>query len=892
MGKTKILWLLAFLISVIEFTALTEVPKAQERLPYPGLYDPVTRKSRTTGDPYPTFLDGMNQIPLLNPERTQIIDNVLTILIKTPDRDTTYSSSDFDTLLFSEGLYPTGSLHEYFREVSYGKFGLTGEVAGWFVASNPYSYYTDNKYGLSPKIRELVVEAVNQAEEAGVDFSKYDNDGDGWVDGLIIIHQGPGAEFTGSADDIWSHRWYIEPVKYDNVWISDYSMNPELAGDGSSGEIEHISVLAHEYTHLLGIPDLYDYDKKLDTSTYNNWGDENDHPLMDWCLMGYGGYGLSSYGKGRVPSHLSGYVKYLLGWIEPVTLSKNQKGVTVNEVETTNVNSLYKIPINGSAFEYFLIENRNSASSAMFDHYDSDFSAWFTFFTPGRNPLDAGLIIYHVDEEMPLNNGTPEYDHYGITVEDAGFDPDRPWDETEWAEFWYPWEFKIGAAFSEEDGQNELTPLTHPNTDGYYGPSGIWITNISPSGSQMTFDLSFRGNPLYQIAIYRIEDSGDADGYADPGETAYIRLWLKNIGNGILDTLYAKLISLTEEVAVLDSIIHFRQIPLGEIVTSKERFSFEVSGEYPSGSRADFLIYISNDSNYTQIDTFSIITGMDVIFQDDMEGGEEKWSHGSVTSGYVDQWHISEEENSTEGGSRSWKCGGDEGSNYAPRLDSGLETGYINVPAGAKLKFWHSYKIEEGWDGAIVEIFSNDQWTQIYPQGGYPGELSSASYTTLPPGTPCYTGYSGWKEEIFDLASYNGNIKLRFRMVSDNYVGNSGWFLDDVSIISPESETAIFNDDAIPVAEEFKMFHNFPNPFNSKTVIKFALPEKDMISLKIFNIKGEEIKTLIRGVREKGLHSAVWDGTNRSGALLSSGLYLYRLEFKGRVKTGKMLLIK
>ncbi|MBU0519111.1 M6 family metalloprotease domain-containing protein, partial [bacterium] len=485
--------------------------------PRAGLYDPVTLRSTTTGDLYPIFPEDANLIPPMDPDRVDDVDQALTILIRTPDIANIHIPESFDSLLYSTGVYPSGSMNDYFLESSYGAFGVEGEVVGWVMAPENYHYYTwgNNGFASYPhNAQKLAEEAVLAADALGVDFSQYDNDNDGWVDALIIVHQGPGAENTGSVDDIWSHRWGLhDPIELDGVMVYDYCMDPELSGVGATGEIEHIGVFAHEYTHLLGLPDLYDYDSKLDPVTHYTPNDANDHPVMDWGIMGYGGYGLSSYGRGAYPNHHNAYFKYLLGWVEPVLLGLSQTGIEVPSYETNPV--VYKIPINGSDTEFFLVSNVDPTNpDAIFDKYDSDFSAWFPQFTPGSNTLDAGLVISHVDEEMPLNNGWPDDPHYCCRIVDAGYTEAQVWPGIEYTEWWYPYEFRVGAAFSAEDSQDELTPESDPSSDGYYGPSGIRITNISNSGPLMTFDLEYSGgSPDFEYAGYLVENDGrDEDG--------------------------------------------------------------------------------------------------------------------------------------------------------------------------------------------------------------------------------------------------------------------------------------------------------------------------------------------------------------------------------------------
>ncbi len=89
-----------------------------------------------------------------------------------------------------------------------------------------------------------------------------------------------------------------------------------------------------------------------------------------------------------------------------------------------------------------------------------------------------------------------------------------------------------------------------------------------------------------------------------------------------------------------------------------------------------------------------------------------------------------------------------------------------------------------------------------------------------------------------------------------------------------------------------ELAQNYPNPFNPVTTIKFGLPENSMVKLSVYNLPGQKVRELVRGTKAAGYYEAVWDGKNAAGQLVSSGLYVYRLETKTGVKAMKMLLIK
>ena len=90
----------------------------------------------------------------------------------------------------------------------------------------------------------------------------------------------------------------------------------------------------------------------------------------------------------------------------------------------------------------------------------------------------------------------------------------------------------------------------------------------------------------------------------------------------------------------------------------------------------------------------------------------------------------------------------------------------------------------------------------------------------------------------------------------------------------------------------FSLSQNYPNPFNPITQINFELPEDEIVTLKIFNLKGEEVQMLFSGYYNAGIYSVEWDGTNHANQPVSSGVYIYVLESKLFQSVKKMLLMK
>jgi hypothetical protein len=93
-------------------------------------------------------------------------------------------------------------------------------------------------------------------------------------------------------------------------------------------------------------------------------------------------------------------------------------------------------------------------------------------------------------------------------------------------------------------------------------------------------------------------------------------------------------------------------------------------------------------------------------------------------------------------------------------------------------------------------------------------------------------------------------------------------------------------------AAAFKLERNFPNPFNPETVIKFNLPEASKVSLNVYNVLGQVVRTLVNEELPSGVHSVIWDGKNAQGFNVSSGVYFYRIKAGDFESTMRMTLLR
>jgi len=94
------------------------------------------------------------------------------------------------------------------------------------------------------------------------------------------------------------------------------------------------------------------------------------------------------------------------------------------------------------------------------------------------------------------------------------------------------------------------------------------------------------------------------------------------------------------------------------------------------------------------------------------------------------------------------------------------------------------------------------------------------------------------------------------------------------------------------VAGDFEVWQNYPNPFNSTTTIKYKTVNSGIVKIKIYNVTGQLVKTLVNKQQKAGIHSVIWDGTNENYKIVSSGLYFYTVEIDENISGNRMILLK
>jgi M6 family metalloprotease-like protein len=402
----------------------------------------------------------------------------LVVLVRFSDHAgrTLPSESDIDVLMNAVGgdpaLAPAGSLRDIYLNNSYGALTLNSSVVAWATLSNTEAHYADGNSGLTTMIHQALGEALDIVD-GSVDFTTFDQDGDGYIDAITFLHSGYGAEWGGTdaygadyTDRIWSHKWALYSLP-GGSWLSDegvevfnYHISPSLWGTSGSN-IGRIGVIAHETGHFLGLPDLYDTD------------DSPGSGIGSWGLMAnsWGGDGSQ-----QPPPLMSAWSKIALGWLDP-----NELFVPGHYTlgDSLNSNQVYKVTDSFPAGEYLLIENRRrkDPNSAVVDNI----------------PVSGdGMVIYHIDdstgyniEGYPGQSGWPDNgNHYRVAVLQADGDYNLEKGNNRG---------DSGDAY-RESFISLIGPATVPSTDSYQ--DGIVyatdheISAVSAAGATMAFDFN------------------------------------------------------------------------------------------------------------------------------------------------------------------------------------------------------------------------------------------------------------------------------------------------------------------------------------------------------------------------------------------------------------------
>ena len=383
----------------------------------------------------------------------------LVILVNFSDQSFTYPKNEFYNKLNQPG-YSTngapGSVKDYFTDNSGGTFSPNFDVFGPYTLDHTTAYYGGPDSNGENDIRpaQMILDAVRKLAadpSANVNFADYDCDNDGIIDNVFIYYAGCGQNIVGNDFNfIWPHRWYVSPNNtnaYDNSdlifggkKLQGYACASELSGSQNDPYLCGIGAFCHEFSHVLGLMDLYDTDHSSNHVTFGQWD-----IMCSGCYLDYE----------RTPSGYSTFERFVVGWYNPPVITsaasyeldytlRGHEGYIITSTGTFNHN-LH----NPSPSEYYVLENRQKES-------------WDTYL-PGHGMLVTKIVWDN--SEWENNSPVNDPDNMVVDLIEAG----GPTDD-------------MGSPSDPFPGTRNVKKLT---TYPEFG-----ISNISENNQKITFDIN------------------------------------------------------------------------------------------------------------------------------------------------------------------------------------------------------------------------------------------------------------------------------------------------------------------------------------------------------------------------------------------------------------------
>jgi len=387
----------------------------------------------------------------------------LVILAEYPDVKFTEAATKeyFEAKINQEGYSDDrtcGSVRDYFYDQSGGLYTPEFDVVGPITMP-----YERSHYGLTDDIVNHVRDACLEVDRNfDVDFSLYDSDDDGFVDFVAVLFAGHGEAQGGDPECFWPAMKDLSNSVYDifdGKYISRAFCSCELAG-GSGTVLDGIGTFVHEFSHVLGLPDIYD------SSSFGGYG------MGHYDVMCFGPYNQD----GCCPAGYTALDRYTVGWLEPEVLEGRMEDVGLESLSSSNKAYFIVNPANPT--EYYTLENRQP------EKWDMGL--------PGH-----GLVISYVNYVPNLwkNNTvnalrTVSYEHVRIVAADGH------WSDKDEASDVFPGDGGLNTEFSDTSS-----------------PAAVWQSDKSKIGQPVT---NIRQDDSGKILFdFGVSDSGIAAPVAD-----------------------------------------------------------------------------------------------------------------------------------------------------------------------------------------------------------------------------------------------------------------------------------------------------------------------------------------------------------------------------------------
>lgn len=391
----------------------------------------------------------------------------LALLVEFSDTRFTYRKSDFENLLNKKGYNGTGSAKDYYEDQFGEGYEFIFDVSDIITLQHSAKHYGENdKDGHDIKPWDMIAEAC-KAADSKIDFSLYDQDGDGEVDNVYVFYAGKSeSENDDQPDLIWPHQYYIYAgspridLTLDGKRIDRYACSAEITGERS---LTGIGSFCHEYGHTFGLIDLYDTNYDEDGETMWSAGAWRVTSLMDG-----GNYNNNS----ATPPNFNCIEREMLGLSSPVMLEEGSS-YTLNPI---HLNGTYARLDTDTEGEYYLFECRSNEG---WDKYIGG----------------KGMLVYHIDKNATEQDNGKEVNKWALNR--VNTDPDHQCADlieadgrsdmiTDWSDF----KKSIATIFFPQDNATALTPTGTPQLSFWSGAvADVSVTGIKAEGDNICFSV-------------------------------------------------------------------------------------------------------------------------------------------------------------------------------------------------------------------------------------------------------------------------------------------------------------------------------------------------------------------------------------------------------------------
>ena len=869
----------------------------------------------------------------------------------------TNRSAPFDSIAMKNQLFdnnPTGTITEYYDEVSYSNLTLTGTVYAPVTLSQSDVYYEGippcNGVCVTGHMGQLIQEILD-AKDPSVDFGQYDNDGpdgvansgddDGFVDFVAFVHPESGSE-CGSNNNILSHTWEYAgwpesggfPYTTDDpaqgggfIKVSDYTMQPAKNCDDAT--IIDIGVFCHEFGHGFGLPDLYDTTK---SSSGIGW----------WGIMGSG-----NWNTPKSPAHPCAWTRIEMGWVTPIDVGWQGGVETIDQIFDSK--EVFRLGFTDDHFRRSdeCVINGNFSLYCGLTQREGQGRGW------GVELLDNGygnVWTETIQREFTFDGSTPvhftyDYQHDTQAPDDFGY----AIIEVQGTETVLEWYTGPGSGSADHDITSYLSGLTPP---AKYKLKFRGTSDLSWSDDDAKHDSDCGLLVIDNVAVTGGGESYSSgfETYVDgwhqsPSEHSRQEYWLVENRQPLgfdSNLLGAGLLIMHVDETVIKS-------PMGNTGNGSIQRVKGVAIEEADGLRELERGLNTGDGG----DVFPGSTN-NVTF-------DVTTFPGSLSNGWMETViEVSSIDNTGAPGIpiTAYLKAGDPAPVASSVLPNDINNDEVSVPVaitGDKIRYGATFLFTyNGGTGSAAERAANSpsdnedivaeslRWIDPVRLVGTLNVYSKAggSWDLV------VTNPDGQEVTLADAITINQLVAVQLQAATIDVVVDGirleyvlfdrepGETLRVLRSTMPESEWTVIVEDlqssrgqhyvyvdtgvepgktyvyrlvvvsdgneirelhkgsATVPAGELLLSQNFPNPFNPTTSITFYLPRRAQVRLDVFDIAGHLVTRLSTGLYQAGPHRIEWDGTDANGSPVGSGVYVYRLTAGKQMISRKMLLLK